>query len=81
MFISPMLLETSPDPFSHPDYIFEPKIDGHRLIYANESGQTRLYTRHANDVTAKYPELQHGPNDVVLDGEVCCIDPATLDAR
>lgn len=77
MYISPMLLETASNPFSDPNFIYEPKIDGHRLIYANEAGQTRLYTRHENDVTTKYPELQHGPEDVVLDGEVACVDPVT----
>lgn len=34
MFIDPMLLATAPGPFSDSRYIFEPKIDGHRLIYS-----------------------------------------------
>lgn len=34
MFISPMLLQTAAGPFSSNDYIYEPKIDGHRLIYS-----------------------------------------------
>lgn len=78
MFISPMLLQTAPGPFSHSDYIFEPKIDGHRLIYSQQVGKVRLYTRHDNDCTQQYPEL-HLPfeNDVILDGEVACVDPAT----
>jgi DNA ligase 1 len=78
MFISPMLLQTAPGPFSHNDYIFEPKIDGHRLIYSQESGKIRLYTRHDNDCTQQYPEL-HFPftDDVILDGEVACVDPTT----
>ncbi|MBW4083548.1 ATP-dependent DNA ligase [Paenibacillus sp. S150] len=78
MFISPMLLQTAPGPFSHSDYIFEPKIDGHRLIYSQQAGVIRLYTRHNNDCTRQYPELQLPfENDVILDGEVACVDPAT----
>ncbi|KAA1180714.1 ATP-dependent DNA ligase [Paenibacillus sp. B2(2019)] len=78
MFISPMLLQTAAGPFSHNDYIFEPKIDGHRLIYSQISGKIQLYTRHDNDCTHQYPEL-HLPfaEDIVLDGEVACVDPET----
>ncbi|MET3846895.1 ATP-dependent DNA ligase [Paenibacillus sp. OAE614] len=78
MFISPMLLETAIGPFSHSDYIFEPKIDGHRLVFSQESGVIRLYTRHNNDCTRQYPEL-HFPfeDDIILDGEIACVDPAT----
>lgn len=78
MFISPMLLDTAPSPFSHSHYIFEPKVDGHRLIFSQQSGVIRLYTRHNNDCTRQYPEL-HAPfeDDIILDGEVACVDPAT----
>ncbi|MGD0032568.1 ATP-dependent DNA ligase [Paenibacillus illinoisensis] len=78
MFISPMLLETAPGPFSHSNFIFEPKVNGHRLIYSQQSGNVRLYTRHNNDCTRQYPELvlpfEH---DIILDGEVACTDPET----
>jgi DNA ligase-1 len=73
-----MLLATAPSPFSHSDYIFEPKVDGHRLVFSQESGVIRLYTRHNNDCTRQYPEL-HFPfdDDIILDGEIACVDPAT----
>ncbi|WP_405152857.1 ATP-dependent DNA ligase [Paenibacillus sp. FSL K6-0108] len=78
MFISPMLLETAPGPFSHSAFIFEPKVDGHRLIYSQESGNVRLYTRHNNECTRQYPELLLPfDSDIVLDGEVTCTDPKT----
>ncbi|UKS30174.1 ATP-dependent DNA ligase [Paenibacillus sp. HWE-109] len=78
-FISPMLLETAPEAFDSDDYIFEPKVDGHRLIYSQTNGATRLFTRHNNDCTRQYPELLAFPfaDDIVLDGEVACVDPAT----
>lgn len=78
MFISPMLLETAPAPFSDSRYIFEPKIDGHRLIFTQQNGTIRLYTRHNNDCTRQYQELQLPfEDDVILDGEVACVDPET----
>ncbi|PZT54111.1 ATP-dependent DNA ligase [Paenibacillus silvae] len=78
MFISPMLLETAPGPFSHSNYLFEPKVDGHRLIYSQQSGNVRLYTRHNNDCTRQYPELRLPfDSDIILDGEVACTDPQT----
>ncbi|MEC0239428.1 ATP-dependent DNA ligase [Paenibacillus dokdonensis] len=78
MFISPMLLATALSPFSHSNFIFEPKVDGHRLIFSQQSGEIRLYTRHYNDCSRQYPEL-HAlfEDDIILDGEVACVDPTT----
>jgi DNA ligase-1 len=79
MFIAPMLLEKREKPFDDERYIFEPKIDGHRLILSMENGIVRLFTRHNNEVTRQYPELHNVPiednSDVVLDGEVACLNP------
>lgn len=78
MFISPMLLETASSPFSRSDFIFEPKVDGHRLIFSQQSGNVRLYTRHNNDCTRQYPELVLPfDSDIILDGELACTDPET----
>lgn len=76
MFIYPMLLETSGVAFSDPDYLFEPKFDGHRAILSHIGGCTRIYTRHANECTRQYPELLSVPfaEDIVLDGEIVHID-------
>lgn len=77
MSIEPMLLATAPAPFS--DSRFEPKIDGHRLIFSQQNGVVRLYTRHNNDCSRQYPEIANAifPHDIVLDGEIACVDPAT----
>lgn len=78
MFIQPMLLEKS-EPFSHPDWIFEPKMDGVRLILSQINNKVNLYTRHHNNVTSRYPELHHlsFSNDIILDGEIICYNPDT----
>ncbi|AWB45308.1 ATP-dependent DNA ligase [Paenibacillus sp. CAA11] len=79
MFIDPMLLATAPGPFSDSRFIYEPKIDGHRLIFSQQDGVIRLYTRHNNDCTRQYPEIADGlfPHDIVLDGEIACVNPET----
>lgn len=72
-----MLLETAQAPFSDPQFIYEPKFDGHRAILTHSGGQTRFYTRHNNECTRQYPELLYVPfnEDMILDGEIVCIDP------
>ncbi len=81
MFLPPMLPVEHKHPFDDERYIFEPLIDGHRLILAMEKGIVRLFTRHGRDITRQYPELHPVPvldnSDVVLDGEACCIDPVS----
>lgn len=75
MFISPMLLEPAEAPFDSPDFIFEPKIDGHRLILVRRGGITQLFTRQGNECTRQYPELHDiSLSDVILDGEVACLN-------
>jgi DNA ligase 1 len=76
MFISPMLLKQVDKPFDNSSWIYEPKIDGHRLLLSKMGGVTKLYTRHKNECTVQYPELHSVPvdGDVILDGEVFCVD-------
>ncbi|PJN56095.1 hypothetical protein PAEVO_28180 [Paenibacillus sp. GM2FR] len=80
MFIEPMLLATAPTSFSDSHYIFEPKIDGHRLLFSQQSGRIRLYTRHETECTQQYPELLVPfDDDILLDGEVACAGPDGVD--
>ncbi|QHZ45893.1 ATP-dependent DNA ligase [Bacillus sp. NSP9.1] len=77
MFISPMLLESAKEPFDSDDYITETKFDGIRLIASRNNGLIRLYTRHNNEVTSKFPELLtlDIPDGTVLDGELIVPGP------
>jgi DNA ligase-1 len=75
MSIAPMLLYSREKPSFDQAYIFEPKIDGYRLILSKRGKEEiRLYTRHHNECTSQYPELWDVPidSDVVLNGEACC---------
>ncbi|PLS17631.1 hypothetical protein CVD28_11615 [Bacillus sp. M6-12] len=78
MFVAPMLLHKSQHPFDDNDYITELKLDGIRIILTKFNNQIKLYTRHNNDVTAKFPELLEAaeriPNGTVLDGELVVTD-------
>ncbi|CAN7382617.1 ATP-dependent DNA ligase [Rossellomorea sp. LjRoot5] len=79
MFISPMLLHKADEPFDSKDYITELKLDGIRLIYTKDLfGKVRLYTRHNNEVTNRFPELVAGAKDLqpgtILDGELIVTD-------
>jgi DNA ligase-1 len=86
MDITPMLAAAQRErPFDDSDYIFEPMINGHRLLLTFRDGKPQLLTRHRNDVTRQYPELHNvpvrEPVDIVLDGEVACLDPVTGSAQ
>lgn len=73
MFISPMLLHKSDAPFDDSRFITELKLDGIRLIYSvDNDGKVRLYSRHNNEITAKFPELLTLglPPGTTLDGEL-----------
>ncbi|OKP96487.1 hypothetical protein A3849_20560 [Paenibacillus sp. P46E] len=70
MFISPMLLQTAVCPFSNGNYIFEPKIDGHRLIYSQQAGNVRLYTATVTMHSAVPRTTDSLSDDVILDGWV-----------
>lgn len=67
-----MLLEKINEPFNDASYITELKLDGIRLLWTKFNDKVRLYTRHNNEVTAKFPELHDldMPNGTVLDGEL-----------
>jgi DNA ligase 1 len=77
LFIWPMLLHKSDQPFDSGDYLTELKLDGIRLIYSvDNAGKVRLYSRHNNEITAKFPELQslNLPPGTTLDGELIVTD-------
>lgn len=77
--ISPMLAATGDSPFSDPAWLFEPKLDGYRIIASINEGQARLYSRNGNNVTTKYrgivENLSRQPvSRALLDGEIIALD-------
>jgi bifunctional non-homologous end joining protein LigD len=75
----PMLAETAEQPFSRAGWVFEPKLDGYRVLAARQNGAARLYTRNGNECGDAFPEVTRAvaalPFDrLVLDGEVVALD-------
>ena len=62
-------------PFEHPDWIFEPKLDGFRALVYVEGGTCRLVSRNRNafktfDSLARGIAQDLGGETVILDGEI-----------
>jgi bifunctional non-homologous end joining protein LigD len=77
--INPMLASIAEDPFDDPNWLFEIKWDGYRVISFIEDGSVRLISRNQNDLGPRYPELRDLPKLVkaksaILDGEVVVLD-------
>ena len=77
--IEPMLCQTADAPFSSPDWIYELKYDGFRMLAHGGAGQAKLRYRSAQDATDRYPELTSAIGalpiaDLILDGEIVMLD-------
>jgi bifunctional non-homologous end joining protein LigD len=75
-----MRLLRIPEAFDHPDWIFEPKMDGFRALAYVEGHRCTLVSRTGN-VFKSWPqlaeEIAHSvrAQDAILDGEIACLDP------
>jgi bifunctional non-homologous end joining protein LigD len=77
--LSPMLPTLTERAFSNPNWLFEPKLDGYRVIATVEEGAVRLSSRRGLDCTNEYPwlveALRRQPyRDVIFDGEIVALD-------
>jgi bifunctional non-homologous end joining protein LigD len=76
----PMRLLRIPDPFDHPEFIFEPKLDGFRALAHIRGHRCELVSRNGH-VFKSWPqlaeELAHAVRcrSAVLDGEICYLEP------
>lgn len=76
---APMLATLTEDYFSDPDWIFERKLDGVRLLAFRDGGEVRLLTRNRKRWGSTYPEVVEalegkGPERFVADGEVVAFE-------
>jgi bifunctional non-homologous end joining protein LigD len=78
--IEPMLAIAADAPFDSPDFAYEPKWDGVRVIAFVDGGEVRLQTRNLLDCTKQYPEATGiaealtGAYQAIIDGEVVALD-------
>ena len=76
-FITPMLADTSPKPFSGKDWAFEIKWDGYRAVADLRNG-LQLYSRNGLSYKEKFKKvvnsLKFQEHEMVLDGELVAYD-------
>lgn len=77
-FIKPMLASSAKKIFKNPDWVFELKWDGYRVITNINKGKVELYSRNGISYNSKFAllkkELESIPHDCILDGEVVIVD-------
>jgi len=76
--LRPMLATLTDKPFDDPDWIFETKWDGFRLMAEIKDGSVALYSRNLIDLSSKYPSVCGALRKVngfaVIDGELVALD-------
>ncbi|HEY4686526.1 MAG TPA: DNA ligase D, partial [Dehalococcoidia bacterium] len=77
----PMLATLVDVAFDAPGWLWEPKLDGVRMLAFIRDGKAELRSRRGVDVTKQYPSLvaslaAQPAATMVLDGEVCALDEA-----
>lgn len=78
---APMLATLTDEPFSSPDWIYERKFDGERVLAFRKGRTVRLLTRNRKEIGDTYPELvealaKQACNDFIVDGEVVAFEGA-----
>lgn len=72
--IAPMLCTLTREPIDDPDYLYEVKWDGYRIISYVQKGKVRMDSRSAKDYTNRYPRVTEAlrslGHDAVIDGEM-----------
>lgn len=76
--LKPMLATKTNKIFNDPEWIYELKWDGYRLIANIENGRASIYSRNGISYNSKFAnlvrDLESIPHDVILDGEVVVLD-------
>jgi len=77
--LAPMLAETGDAPFHRADWMWEPKLDGYRVLAFIDDGGVKLRSRRGLELAAKFPQLagelrQQAVNGMILDGELVAFD-------
>jgi bifunctional non-homologous end joining protein LigD len=77
--IEPMLPTPIRLPFSDPQWLFEPKLDGFRAFCFLKEGKVRFVSRKHRDFTNQFPELEEivsliKAKTAIIDGEIVTLD-------
>jgi bifunctional non-homologous end joining protein LigD len=76
--LEPMLAEIGEALDSNPAWLYEPKLDGYRIIARVRNGDVRLTSRGGLDLTEAFPEIvadlaTQAIDSMVLDGEIVAL--------
>jgi bifunctional non-homologous end joining protein LigD len=78
--VAPMLATLAEKPFDNPDWIYEIKWDGYRILAHIKAGKVKLQSRNDQDYSDVFKpihdELSQLKLDAILDGEVVVLDQA-----
>ena len=76
--LQPMLAVLTDAPFDDPDWVFERKLDGFRMVSSIVGGKVALFSRNGKIISESYREvaraLERINHDAVLDGELVALD-------
>ncbi len=75
----PMLCTLLAEPFNHPNWIFEPKYDGLRILARFDGKQVTLLSRYGDPQNVPFPDVVEALGEAldrpaIVDGEVVCFD-------
>jgi bifunctional non-homologous end joining protein LigD len=79
--LAPMQAETGEAAFNHADWMWEPKLDGYRVLAFIEARGVTLRSRNGLDLTRAFPRLvdelgKQAVDGMILDGEIVAFDAA-----
>ena len=77
--LEPMHAELAHAAFNKPDWMWEPKLDGYRILAFLDRGKVALRSRRGLELAATFPAVaaaiaEQGVNGTVLDGELVAFD-------
>jgi bifunctional non-homologous end joining protein LigD len=79
--LAPMLAESTDAPFRRTGWMWEPKLDGYRVLAVIDGGEVKLRSRRGLDLARDFPRLAaelagQAAGTMVLDGEIVAFDAA-----
>ncbi|HEV8645499.1 MAG TPA: non-homologous end-joining DNA ligase, partial [Burkholderiales bacterium] len=77
--LAPMLAEIGDAPFNHGEWMWEPKLDGYRVLAFIDERGVRLRSRRGLELAAAFPGLaaelgKQAVRGMILDGEIVAFD-------
>lgn len=77
-YVKPMLATAAKEIFKDPDWVFELKWDGYRVLANINDGEVDIYSRNGISYNSKFASvkkaLEHIPHNCILDGEVIVVN-------